>query len=61
MPATRGVNTVDNIELLQVDNPISGIWIIEVTASRLSLGNGQSFALAVSSDEPDGCRIEEIR
>ncbi len=61
VPATRGVNTVDNIELLQVDNPISGIWIIEVTASRLSLGNGQSFALAVSSDEPDGCRIEEIR
>ena len=59
-PATYGVNNVDNIELVEVENPLAGEWIIEVSAGRLSEGNAQKFALAVFSDREINGKVEAI-
>jgi len=45
--ATAGVNSVDNIEIVEVKNPVAGTWTAEVSAERIGSGSRQAFALIV--------------
>ena len=44
--ATRGVDTLNNLEQVQVPNPVAGTWTIRVNASSLPNGNPQRYSLA---------------
>lgn len=59
--ATRGVNRIDNIELVNVDRPVAGEWIIEVSAARVSQGKSQAFALVVNSSDPIVSPVSEVK
>ncbi len=59
--ASRGNNDVDNIELVEVDNPGAGKWTIEVNAARLNKGNNQRFALVVVTDKQITGKVAEVK
>lgn len=50
-PAEHGVNTADNIELVEIENPSAEGLVIEVSASRLAKGGKQNFALVLYPSE----------
>lgn len=44
--ASRGIDTLNNLEQVQVPNPVAGTWTIRVQASALPNGNTQRYSLA---------------
>ena len=59
-PATTGVNTVDNIELVEVKNPKkTGEWVVEVTATTLGKFIKQKFAMVVVTNQRLKSAVEE--
>ncbi len=59
-PATTGVNTVDNIELIEVKNPKkTGEWVVEVTATTLGKFIKQKFVLVIVTDKLLNVAVEE--
>ncbi len=46
LPATRGVDRLNNVEQVQVPNPAPGVWTITVTRFALPNGNAQRYSLA---------------
>lgn len=48
-PATRGTDTLNNVEQVTIENPAAGTYTIEVKATRLVTAR-QSFALAFQTD-----------
>lgn len=59
-PAKPGVNTIDNIELVEIDNPQAGSMIIEVASSQMHKGNKQKFALVVFPCSDADVALEEV-
>lgn len=48
-PAERGINNVDNVEKIEIDNPVAGeIYTITVTNSGALVSNSQDYSLIVS-------------
>ncbi|MBV1878742.1 MAG: S8 family serine peptidase [Pseudomonadales bacterium] len=47
-PATRGVNTVDNVEQILVDQPEQGLWTLTVATNGLGAGNQQQVNIVSS-------------
>lgn len=60
LPAVRGTNDTDNIELVEVAEPSKGIWTIEVTAARFGKGRKQKFALVVYTDKKIKGQVTEL-
>ncbi len=58
-PAVRGINDVDNIELVTVDDPLRGEWLIEVHANLFGMYRRQRFALVVYTSRPISGAVEE--
>lgn len=48
LPATRGVDTVNNVEQVTIENPVAGIYQFQVRGSRMS--GTQAFAIAFQMD-----------
>jgi hypothetical protein len=47
-PATRAVDRRNNVERVDVCEPIGGIWRVRVTGHKLALGTIQNYSLAAS-------------
>ena len=48
--ATRGVNTIDNIEMVEITNAPPGLYRLVVSGTRITAGPNQSFALVASGE-----------
>lgn len=48
LPATRGVDQRNNVEMVSLFKPMKGIWKIEIKATQLPMGTVQSYSLAAS-------------
>jgi Mg-chelatase subunit ChlD len=46
LPATRGVDNLNNTEQVQIANPAAGLWTIRVNAAALPNANSQPYSLA---------------
>ncbi len=51
-PATRGVDHLNNIEQILIEEPESGVYTIQVNASAM-FSNNQAYAIAYSWEEQD--------
>ncbi len=49
LPATRGVNGIDNLEVVTVPEAAPGLWAVRVTAARL-VEDAQPFAIVAAVD-----------
>jgi hypothetical protein len=56
-PATRGVNDVDNIEIVEIDNP-SGNYTVTVTWDGTRTGSTQDFSLLVNGVDVGTLNLE---
>ena len=56
VPATTGINTVDNVEKIVLNEPETGIWMARVIGT--SIQGSQSFALVVNV--PPVCNLPNI-
>ena len=54
-PATRGVNTVDNIEMLEFTAESSGRYRLVVTGKRITAQSPQEFALVANTEIAPPC------
>jgi len=46
LPATRGVDNLNNTEQVQTANPAAGVWTVRINAASLPNGNPQRYSLA---------------
>lgn len=53
--ATRGTNTIDNTEMVEVPNAAPGVYTIRVTATRISDQSPQEFALIANAAAVPPC------
>jgi hypothetical protein len=59
--ATRGVNTIDNTEVVEIRNAAAGTYRVEVEGSRITAQSPQPFVLVATSDmEASGPSCAEI-
>lgn len=49
LPAKRGIDTVNNVEQITIENPVAGSYSIEVKGKKIT-GAGQSFSIAYQLD-----------
>lgn len=49
--AVTGQNTIDNIELVEINNPEKGEWVVEVNLASMGKGKSQNFALTINSSK----------
>jgi hypothetical protein len=57
--AKRGTNSIDNIEMVEVNRPKKGTWYIEVNGTKFGEGRKQDFALIVYTDSPIEGSVEK--
>jgi hypothetical protein len=51
--ATRGDDALNNVEVVEVDNPPAGVYIVRVTNKGTLSGTKQAFSLAISGNVDD--------
>ena len=58
--ADHGQNTIDNIELVEIDSPDNGEWIVEVSLASIGKGKSQNFALTINSSKELAAPVEKF-
>ena len=58
MPATTGINSVDNVEQVLVDSPEAGLWKIRVIGT--SIQGTQSFVIVTNVPVADASSIPTV-
>lgn len=48
-PATRGVNTVDNVEEVEIANAAAGTYRVQITGTTVASGSAQQYVLVANS------------
>jgi hypothetical protein len=56
--ATRGVNTIDNSEMVEIANATAGSYRVVVKGTRVTAFSPQSFVVVANGDFPVVCRDE---